>query len=114
MNVLRAEGAPRKRDGVLVTEALRAFGACKCEEPGCNATRAGGIARGIVIEERDGSDTIWTLWAMGDGWTTTDELGGLMAVCPEHQKHALVKMLRFADSPSISMAVQRANISALT
>ena len=74
------------------------FAAVSCES--CRATRPGGIARGLVIEERDGSDTPWTLWAFGDGWTTTDEVAGSIAVCPQHQSNALVRIIRLVSDDS--------------
>lgn len=101
-----AERVPTRRDGILVTEALRAFGPMTCEA--CGKTRAGGTARGLLLEERDGSDTAWTLWALGDGWTTTDELSGSMAVCPAHQSNPLVRILRFVseDAGALSAALE--------
>lgn len=98
-----AEQGPIRRDGILVTEATRFFGPMSCEA-GCGATHPGGTARGLLLEEGDGSDTPWTLWAFGDGWTTTDELAGAMAVCPVHQSNALVRILRFVSEGAETVA----------
>lgn len=106
MTNLPAEQRAQRRDGVLVTEALRAFGPMGCEAA-CDRTHPGGVARGLVIEERDGSDTVWTLWAFGDGWTTTDELAGGLAVCPEHQANRLVRILRFVNEDAGALATVR-------
>jgi hypothetical protein len=101
-----AERAPMRRDGVLVTEAVRTFGPMTCE--GCGATHPGGTARGLLLEERDGSETPWVLWAMGDGWTTTDELAGSMAICPADQANGLVRILRFVteDAGALPAALE--------
>jgi hypothetical protein len=96
-----AERAPMRRDGVLVTEALRLFGPMTCEA--CGKTHPGGSARGLLLEERDGSDTVWTIWGFGDGWTTTDELAGSMAVCPADQSNALVRILRFVSEDTAAI-----------
>jgi hypothetical protein len=101
-----AERAPMRRDGILVTEAVRTFGPMTCEV--CGMAHPGGTARGLVLEERNGSDTPWSLWAFGDGWTTTDELSGSMAVCPADQANALVRILRFVteDAGALPTALE--------
>jgi hypothetical protein len=88
------EHAPTRREGVLVTGTLRTFGLLACK--GCGATHPGGAARCLLLEERDFSETLWTLGHVGDGSTSTDEVGGSMAGCPANQSNALVRALRFA------------------
>jgi hypothetical protein len=77
---------------VLVTERRKALGALTCEV--CNASRVGGIARGVVLDEPAG-DTAWLLWMLADGWSQSDHQE--MAACPEHQSDPLLKTIRFAD-----------------
>jgi hypothetical protein len=77
---------------VLVTEKRRNIGPLTCE--GCGELHAGGIARGVVLDEPGGC-TPWLLWMLGDGWSQSDH--GAMAACPEHQSDPLLKKMRFAD-----------------
>ena len=77
---------------VLVTERRKALKAMTCEV--CNSAHAGGIARGVVLDE-PGVDTPWLLWMLPDGWSESDH--GEMAACPEHQSDPLLKTIRFAE-----------------
>jgi hypothetical protein len=77
---------------VLVTERRQAITAMECEV--CGAKNAGGIARGVVLDEPRG-DTPWLLWMLADGWSQGDH--GSIATCPVHQSNALLRVLRFAD-----------------
>jgi hypothetical protein len=105
MGTLPVEQTTIRRDGVLVTEAVRAFGPMRCEA--CELQHPGGEARGLLLEERDGSETPWVLWAFGDGWTTTDELAGSMAICPADQANVLVRILRFVtDAGALPAALE--------
>lgn len=84
----------RRGSMVLVTEECLAVGPLRCEM--CNAQTPGGTARGVIVQEQDGSETPWRLWVLADGWSTTDKVAGSMAVCPTHQQVPVIKSLRFA------------------
>lgn len=77
---------------VLVTERRQATGPMTCEV--CNAQHAGGVARGVVLDE-PGQETPWLLWMLADGWSESDH--GSMAACPQHQSDPLLKTLRFVE-----------------
>jgi hypothetical protein len=61
----------------------------------CQATHAGGIARGIVLDEPH-SDTPWLLWMLADGWSQSDH--GAMAACSTDQSDPLLRIIRFDDA----------------
>ena len=88
-----AEYSGERGSMVLVTERRKALGAMSCEV--CNIRHPGGIARGVVIDER-GGDTPWLLWMLSDGWSQSDH--GQIAACPVHQSDPLVRIMRFADT----------------
>lgn len=78
----------------LVTEAQKCVGPLQCEV--CETRRHEGVAQGVVVQEENGSETPWLIWVMSDGWSTTDERAGAIAVCPKHQQVKVLQLLRFA------------------
>jgi hypothetical protein len=77
---------------VLVTERRHAVGPLRCEV--CAAEHAGGIARGVVLDE-PGGDTPWLLWFLPHGWSVAEH--SQIGVCPSHQSNPLLRVCRFAE-----------------
>jgi hypothetical protein len=76
---------------VLVTERRQAVGPLRCEV--CDEEHPTEVARGVVLDEPDAGT--WLLWVLADGWSLADHSG--VAVCPKHQKDALLRVMRFAE-----------------
>ena len=94
--MMAAELATTRGSMVLVTERRRNLSVLTCEV--CRAKDPGGIARGVIVHERDDSDCVWLLWMLPNGWSMTDEsANGPIVACAKCQSVAVVRDLRFAS-----------------
>ena len=78
---------------VLSTERRRVLEPMVCEV--CKRRNAGGIARGVVLDEPTADWPTWVLWVLPDGWSLAEHSG--ITVCPEDQSDPLLRVLRFAN-----------------
>ena len=93
---MAAELALTRGSMALVTERRREIGVLTCEV--CKAKDAGGIARGVIVHERDDSDCVWLLWMLPNGWSMTDEsANGPIVACAKCQSVSVLRDLRFAS-----------------